>query len=53
MEKLVLPKVNFGSDKELEELYNKLTPENKLKFINKYYELLREQEEEEKRRATV
>lgn len=38
---------------EIEELYNQLTPENKAKARAKYYELLREQEEEEKRRATV
>lgn len=38
---------------EIMELYSQLTPENKVKAINKYYELLREQEEEEKRRATV
>lgn len=37
---------------EIMELYSQLTPENKVKAINKYYELLREQEEEE-RRATV
>lgn len=38
---------------KITELYSQLTPENKVKAINKYYELLREQEEEEKRRATV
>mgnify|MGYP006958163142 CR=1 FL=1 len=53
MEKLVLPKVNFGSDKELEEKYNQLTDENKLKFLDYYFQLLAEQEEEEKKGATV
>lgn len=42
-----LPKINFGEDRELEEMYNQLTPENKVKFINKYFELLREQEAQE------
>jgi hypothetical protein len=42
-----LPKINFGEDRELEELYSQLTPENKIKFINKYFELLREQEAQE------
>ena len=47
-----LPKINFGEDRELEAKYNQLTPENKIKFINKYFELLREQGEDQ-RRATV
>ena len=42
-----LPKINFGEDRELEEKYNQLTPETKVKFINKYFELLREQEAQE------
>lgn len=33
---------------EIEELYSQLTPENKAKARAKYYELLREQEEEER-----
>ena len=34
------------TNEDLEEIYKNLTPENKVKFINKYYELLREQEQE-------
>lgn len=33
---------------ELMEIYSQLTPENKAKARAKYYELLREQEEEER-----
>lgn len=40
-------------EKEIMEIYSQLSPENKAKARAKYFELLREQEEEEKRRATV
>ncbi len=38
---------------EFEQIYKQLTPENKRKVIIKYFELLEEQEKEEKERATV
>lgn len=45
-------KKTTATAEEIMELYSQLTPENKVKAMSKYYELLREQEEEE-RRATV
>lgn len=38
------------SQQEIEMLYKALTPENKVKFIQKYYELLAEQERESKKK---
>ena len=38
---------------EFERIYKQLTPENKRKVINKYFELLEEQKKEEKEGATV
>ena len=51
----MLPKINFGDNKELEEKYKKLTPENKAKCIDYALQLHREQKEQEEaqRRATV
>ena len=35
------------TNEEFQKLYEKLTPENKVKVINKYYELLAEQKAQE------
>ena len=35
--------------RELKRMFEKLTPENKEKFVNKYFELLAEQEQQEAR----